>query len=73
MRSSQNKPTAKFAREQLWPLVGGPLDLSVPMLHPRNLPIFLALCDHQTPGLYGTSSKATSTPPPLGESCARGS
>jgi hypothetical protein len=46
MQTSQNKPTAKLAREQLWPLVGGPLDLSVPMLHPRNLPIFLALCDH---------------------------
>jgi hypothetical protein len=31
MKTSQNKPTAAFAREQLWTKVGGPLDLWVPM------------------------------------------
>jgi hypothetical protein len=29
------------------------------MLHPRNLRIFLALCDHQIPGLYGTTLRST--------------
>jgi len=31
MKTSRNKPTAAFAREQLWTKVGGPFDLSVPM------------------------------------------
>lgn len=54
-----NKPFAKYVQEQIWPSVGGALDLSVPMLHPRNLPIFLTVCDAQIPALYGTALRST--------------
>jgi len=37
LETSQNKPTAKYTRDVMWPKFGGPLDLSVPMLHSRNL------------------------------------
>ncbi len=54
-----NKPFAKFVQEQVWPLVGGPLDLSVPMLHPRNRQIFVKICDAQIPDLYQTALRST--------------
>jgi len=54
-----NKPFAKYVQEQIWPSVGGALDLSLPMLHPRNLPIFLNVCDSQIPALYGTTLRST--------------
>jgi hypothetical protein len=54
-----NKPFAKIAQEDVWPKFGGPLDLSMPMLHPRNAAIFLKVCDDQIPGLYGTSLRST--------------
>lgn len=54
-----NKPFAKYVQERIWPSVGGALDLSVPMLHPRNLPIFLTVCDAQIPALYGTALRST--------------
>jgi hypothetical protein len=54
-----NKPFGKFAQEEVWPQFGGALDLSVPMLHPRNAPIFLKVCDYQIPGLYGTTLRST--------------
>ncbi|CAG9171196.1 hypothetical protein LMG23992_01958 [Cupriavidus laharis] len=50
---------AKHVRERFWDKFGGPLDLSVPMLHPRNRPIFLGVCDYQIPGLYGTTLRST--------------
>jgi len=59
LETSLNKPFAKFVQEQLWPKFGGPLDLSVPMLHPRNAAIFTAVCDYQIPGLYGTTLRST--------------
>jgi hypothetical protein len=49
----------KFVKEQLWARFGGGLDLSVPMLHPKNAPIFTAVCHYQIPGLYGTTLRST--------------
>jgi len=54
-----NKPFAKIAQDEVWPKFGGALDLSLPMLHPRNAAIFLKVCDDQIPGLYGTSLRST--------------
>jgi len=53
-----NKPFAKIAQDEAWSKFGGALDLSVPMLHPRNAAIFLKVCDYQIPGLYGTSLRS---------------
>src|SRR5262249_32664665 len=49
----------KYVKEQLWAKFGGALDLSVPMLHPKNAAIFLGVCDYQIPGLYGTRLRST--------------
>jgi hypothetical protein len=54
-----NKPFGKMVQDEVWPAFGGALDLSVPMLHPRNAPIFLKVCDYQIPGLYGTALRST--------------
>ena len=54
-----NKPFARIAKEEVWPKFGGALDLSVPMLHPRNAAIYLKVCDDQIPGLYGTRLRST--------------
>jgi len=59
MQTSQNKPYAKFIREQNWAKFGGALDLSVPMLHPKNATIFTSVCDYQIPGVYGTTLRST--------------
>jgi len=59
IETSQNKPFAKFTQGVLWPKFGQPLDTSVPMLHPRNLATFTAICDYQIPGLYGTALRST--------------
>lgn len=50
---------ARHVRANFWDKFGGPMDLSVPMLHPRNRPIFLGVCDYQIPGLYGTALRST--------------
>ncbi len=50
-KTTLNKPHSKFIQENVWKRFGEPLDLSVPMLHPKNLPTFLAVCDYQIPGL----------------------
>ncbi|HUP09876.1 MAG TPA: hypothetical protein VMU47_22145 [Caldimonas sp.] len=54
-----NKPFARIAKEEVWPKFGGALDLSVPMLHPRNAAIYLKVCDDQIPRLYGTRLRST--------------
>jgi hypothetical protein len=54
-----NKPMAKFLRDVVWAKFGPELDLSVPMLHPKNSATFLAVCDYQIPGLYGTTLRST--------------
>jgi hypothetical protein len=59
METSQNKPYAKFIREQNWAKFGGALDLSVPMLHPKNATIFTSVCHYQIPGVYGTTLRST--------------
>ncbi|HTO53164.1 MAG TPA: hypothetical protein VMR50_07235 [Myxococcota bacterium] len=59
LETSQNKAHAQFIREQVWPKFGGPIDRSVPMLHPKNASIFLGVCDYQIPGLYGTVLRST--------------
>lgn len=59
LETSQNKPLAKFVQQNHWAKFGGALDTSLPMLHPRNAAIFLALCDYQIPGLYGTALRST--------------
>src|SRR5262249_22567364 len=48
-----------YVKDQLWAKFGGALDLSVPMLHPKNAPIFTAICDYQISGLYGTTLRST--------------
>jgi len=57
--TGMNKPTAQFVKEKVWAKFGGPLDLSVPMLHPKNASIFVAVCDYQISGLYGTTLRST--------------
>lgn len=54
-----NKPFAKLVQRDVWPEFGGPLDLSLPMLHPRNAPIFTRVCDNQIAELYGTRLRST--------------
>src|SRR4030095_7995139 len=54
-----NKPFARIAKEEVWPKFGGELDLSLPMLHPRNAAIYFQVCDSQIPGLYGTRLRST--------------
>ncbi len=60
-KTSLNKgeDIARYMREQVWVRFGEPLDLSVPMLHPRNLETFLGVCDYQIAGLYGTALRST--------------
>jgi len=58
-QTALNKPFARIAKEEVWPKFGGELDLSVPMLHPRNAAIFLKVCDAQIPALYGTRLRST--------------
>ncbi|MEJ8822612.1 hypothetical protein WKW80_11295 [Variovorax humicola] len=54
------KPAFKrYMQEVVWPKFGGALDTRVPMLHPRNLPIFLNVCDYQICALYGTTLRST--------------
>jgi hypothetical protein len=57
--TGMNKPTAQFIREKVWAKFGSALDLSVPMLHPKNAPIFTGVCDYQISGLYGTTLRST--------------
>lgn len=59
LQTSLSKPRLKQYQEMVWPTFGGPLDISVPMLHPRNEPIFTRVCDYQICGLYGTSLRST--------------
>jgi hypothetical protein len=54
-----NKPFARYVKNEVRPRFGGELDLSLPMFHPRNIDIFTRVCDHQIPGLYGTSLRST--------------
>jgi len=59
LETSLSKPRLKQYQEMVWPKFGGPLDISVPMLHPRNDAIFTRVCDYQICGLYGTSLRST--------------
>jgi hypothetical protein len=59
METSRNKPWGKFVQDRLWPKFGGPLDLNVPLLHPKNAAIFFGICDYQIAGLYGTALRST--------------
>jgi hypothetical protein len=59
LETSRSKPRLKQYQEMVWPKFGGPLDISVPMLHPRNEAIFTRVCDYQICGLYGTSLRST--------------
>jgi hypothetical protein len=59
LETSLSKPRLKQYQEMVWPKFGGPLDISVPMLHPRNEAIFTRVCDYQICGLYGTSLRST--------------
>jgi hypothetical protein len=59
LQTLRNKPFAKFVQDTVWVKFGGALDLSVPMLHPKNQAIFLAICDHQIAGLYGGMLRST--------------
>ncbi|MDD2058543.1 alkaline phosphatase D family protein [Pseudomonas sp. GD03860] len=59
LETSISKPRLKQYQEMVWPKFGGPLDIRVPMLHPRNEAIFTRVCDYQISGLYGTSLRST--------------
>ncbi|HEY3495008.1 MAG TPA: hypothetical protein VGK73_09995 [Polyangiaceae bacterium] len=59
METSRNKPYAKFIQDRYWKKFGAPLDLSVPMLHPKNASTFLGICDYQIASLYGTALRST--------------
>jgi hypothetical protein len=37
----------------------GELDISVPMMHPKNVETFTKVCDYQIAGLYGTTLRST--------------
>jgi hypothetical protein len=58
LKTWDNKPFASYVR-QVRTRFGGEIDTSVPMMHPKNAPIFTALCDYQIPGLFGTSLRST--------------
>src|SRR5262245_2940759 len=47
MTTALARVQSKYVKEQLWAKFGGALDLSVPMLHPKNAAIFLGVCDYQ--------------------------
>jgi len=59
MTTALTRVEPDYVKGQLWVKFGGALDLSVPMLHPKNAPIFTAVCDYQICGLYGTTSRST--------------
>jgi hypothetical protein len=60
LKTSLNKPPSlvKYIHEVLWRKFGE-IDTSVPMLHPKNAPVFFAICDYLLPGLYGTTLRST--------------
>ena len=58
IETSMNKPFADFIKEYYWLPAGGALDLSRPMLDPRNVSIFHHVCDHQIASLYGVSLRS---------------
>jgi hypothetical protein len=59
METSLNKPFANYVKEVVWAKFGGALDLTVPMLHPKNASIFTSICDYQISGLYGVTLRST--------------
>ncbi|RJG00038.1 hypothetical protein D3871_08515 [Noviherbaspirillum saxi] len=59
IETALSKPRLKQYQEMVWPKFGGPLDISLPMLHPRNASIFTSVCDYQISGLYGTTLRST--------------
>lgn len=59
IRTWMNKPFAKFLEDNWLVQFGGALDVSLPMMHPRNTAIFQAVVDYQMPGLYGTTLRST--------------
>ena len=59
MTTAMARVEPKYLKEQVWARFGGELDLNVPMLHAKNVPIFTAICDYQIAGLYGTTLRST--------------
>ena len=59
MTTALARVESQYVKEQLWAKFGGELDLSVPMLHEKNLPIFTSVCDYQIAGLYRTTLRST--------------
>jgi len=58
-KTFDNKAFAAVVKKEIRPKFGGELDLSLPMYHARNLPIFTAVCDYQIARLYGVSLRST--------------
>lgn len=50
---------ADYLQNEFWPKYGTPIDYSKPMLSQENVSTFLAICDYQIPGLYGTTLRST--------------
>jgi len=59
LQTWDNKPATQALLTQARALFGGDIDISLPMMHPRNAAIFGAVCDYQIPGLYGTALRST--------------
>ena len=52
------KVAPEYIKKEMWGRFGE-LDISVPMMHPKNAATFLKICDYQIAGLYGTTLRST--------------
>ncbi|GGC95276.1 hypothetical protein GCM10011396_48300 [Undibacterium terreum] len=58
LKTNLNKPYIEAVRELMWSRFGT-LDISVPMMHPKNAATFTRICDYQIAGLYGSTLRST--------------
>ncbi|MFC6631944.1 hypothetical protein [Microbulbifer taiwanensis] len=61
IRTSMNKPFAKFIETEYWPKSGGPLDISLPKMDPRNAVTYLTVNDCRR-GVDYTGDRARTMP-----------
>lgn len=52
------KMDPEYVEKEFWAKFGK-LDLSVPMMHPKNAESFMKVCDYQIASLYGTTLRST--------------
>lgn len=58
LTTSFAKINPEYMKKEMWAKFGE-LDISVPMMHPKNAATFMKICDYQIAGLYGTSLRST--------------